>query len=56
MFETLRINLRKNVFHDLYWVPSPGLHKPDLLHTVDPGLFKNMIDWVKGLLQKHAQL
>ena len=37
-------------------VSAPDLHKPDLLHTVYLGLFKDMIDWVQAFLKKHAQL
>jgi len=42
MFETLGIDLEKNVFHGLHRVSAPGLHKPDLLHTVYLELFKHL--------------
>jgi len=56
MFETLGIDLEKNVFHGPYRVSAPGLHKPDLLHTVYLGLFKHLMDWISGFLKNHAQL
>ena len=56
MFETLGINLEKNVLHGLDRVSAPGLHKPDLLHTVYLGLFKHLMDWISGFLKKHARL
>jgi len=56
MFETLGINLEKNVFHGLHRVLAPGMHQPDLLHTVDLGLFKQLMDWLLGFLKKHAWL
>jgi len=56
MFETLGIDLEKNVFHGLHRVSAPGLHKPDLLDTVYHGLFKHSMDWISGFLKKHARL
>jgi len=56
MFETLGMDLEKNVFHGLHPVLAPGLHKPDLLHTVYLGLFKHLMHWISGFLKKHAQL
>jgi len=56
MFETLGIDLEKNVFHGLHRVSAPGLHKPELLHTVYLGLFKHLMDWISGFLKKHARL
>jgi len=56
MFETLGIDLEKNVFNGLHRVSAPGLHKPDLLHTVYLGVFKHLMDWISGFLKKHAQL
>jgi len=56
MIGTLGIDLEKNVFHGLHRVSAPGLHKPDLLHTVYLGLFKYLIDWISGFLKKHARL
>jgi len=56
MFATRRIDLEKKVFHRLYPVSAPGLHKPDLLHTVYLGLFKHLMDWILGFLKKHAGL
>ena len=56
MFETLGIDLEKNVFHGLHRVSAPSLHKLDLLHTVYLGLFKHLMDWISGFLKKHAQL
>jgi len=56
MFETRGIDLEKKVFHGLHQVSAPGLHKPDLLHTVYLGLFKHLIDWISGFLKKHARL
>jgi len=56
IFETLGIDLGKNVFPWLHRVLAPGLHKPDLLHTLYLGLFKHLMDWISGFLKKHAQL
>jgi len=56
MFETLGIDLEKNLFHGLYPVSAPGLHKPDLLDTVYLGLFKHWLDWISGFFKKHAGL
>ena len=55
IFETLCINHGKNLFHGLNLVSAPGLHKPDLLHTVYLELFKHIIDWIKSFLKKHTQ-
>jgi len=56
MFETLGIDLEKNMFHGLHRISAPGLHKPDLLHTVYLGLFKHLMHWILGSLKKHARL
>jgi len=56
MFETLGIALEKNVFQGLHRISAPGLHKPDLLHTVYLVLFKHLMDWIAGILKKHARL
>jgi len=56
MFETVGIDLEKKVFHGLHQVSAPGLHKPDLLHTVYLGLIKHLMDWISGSLKKHARL
>jgi len=56
MFETLDIDLEKNVFHGLHRVSAAGLQKPDLLHTVYLGLFKHLMDRISGFLKKHARL
>jgi len=56
MFETLGIDLEKNVFHGLHLVSAPGLHKPDLIHTVYLVLFKHLMYWISGFLKKHARL
>jgi len=44
------------MFHGLHHVSAPGLHKPDLLHTVYRELFKHMMDWISGFLKKPARL
>ena len=44
MVETLGIDLEKNMFHGLHPGSVPGLHKPDLVHTVYLGLFKHLMD------------
>jgi len=55
-FETLGIDLEKNVFHVLHGVSAPGLHKPDLLQIVYLGFFKHLMDLISGFLKKHARL
>ena len=42
-----------NVFSGLYRVNPADLHKPDLLHNIYLALFKHMLKWVEGFLQKH---
>jgi len=44
------------VFHGLHGVSAPGLHKPDLLHTVYLGLFKHLMDWIEDFLKKDGRL
>jgi len=56
MFETLGIDLEKNVFHGLHRDSAPSLHKPDLLLTIYLRLFKHLMDWILGFLKKHARL
>ena len=56
IFENLGIDLEKNVFHEPHHVLAPGLHQPDLLHTVYLGLFNHLMDLIEGFLKKHAQL
>jgi len=55
-FETLGIDLEKKVFHGLYSVSEPGLHKADSLHPVYLWLFKHLMDRISGFLKKHAWL
>jgi len=50
----MHMDLEKNVFHGLHRLSAPALHKPDLLHTVYLGLFKHLMDWISGFLNKHA--
>jgi len=52
----MHMDLEKNVFHGLHRLSVPALHKPDLLHTVYLGLFKHLMDWISGFLNKHAWL
>jgi len=56
MFETLDIDLEKNVFHGLHPVLVPGLHKTNLLHIVYLELFKHLMEWISGFLRKYASL
>jgi len=56
MFENLGHYLEKNVFHRLHCVLAPGPYKPDLLHKVYLGLFKHLMDWIKGFRKKQALL
>jgi len=44
MFENVGIDFDKNRFHMVHRVWAPGLHKPDLLHTVYLVLFKHLMD------------
>ena len=53
---TLGINIGPGIFHGLHRVSAPDLHMPDLLHTINLGLFKHMMDWIHGFLKKHARL
>ena len=45
-----------NVFTELYRVIPADLHKPDLLHNIDLGLIKDMMEWVEGFLKKQKWL
>jgi len=51
---SLGIRLGSNIVYGLNRVSASDLHKPDMLHTVDLGLFKHLIDWIQGFLQKHG--
>ena len=55
-FRYLGINLGQNIFHGLHRVSVPDLHIPDILHKVYLGLFKHMMDWIQGFLNKHGRL
>jgi len=56
MFENILFYGEKNVLHSFHNGLAPGLRKPDLLQTSFHGLFKHMMDSIKGLLIKHSQL
>jgi len=45
----------QTVFQGLMRVSTPDLHKPDMLQTIDLGLFKHMMDWTWGFLKKHVR-
>ena len=49
------MKIGRNVFTELYRVNPADLHKLDLLHNIDLGLFKHMMEWVEGFLKKHKQ-
>ena len=49
------VKIGRKVFTELYRVHPADLHKPDLLHNIYLGLFKPMIEWVKGFLKKHKR-
>jgi len=53
--ETHFIKRGQNIFQGLVRVSTPDLQKPDMLHTIYLGLFKHMMDWIPGLLKKHAR-
>ena len=44
------------IFDGLHRLSAPDLHILDLLHTIYLRLFKHMMDWIHGLLKKHAWL
>jgi len=50
------IRLGQNVFYGLNRVSPSHLHKPDMLQTVYLGLFKHLIDWIQGFLNKHGPM
>jgi len=52
--ETQGFKRAKNVFQGLVRVSTRDLHKPDMLHTIYLGVFKHMMDWIQGFLQKQA--
>jgi len=53
--ETHGMKRGQNVFQGLVGVSTHDLHKPDMLHTIYPGLFKHMMDWIQGFLKKHVR-
>jgi hypothetical protein len=53
--KTHGIKRGQKVFQGLARVSTPDLHKPDMLHAINPGLLKHMMDWIQGFLKKHAR-
>jgi len=54
-FQWFGMKIGKNVFTGLDRVSPADLHKPDLLHNIYLGLFKDMMKWVEGFLKKHKR-
>jgi len=54
-FHPLGVKIGNNVFAGLDRVNPAHLHKPDLLHNIYLGLFKQMMDWVEGFLKQPKQ-
>jgi len=50
-FQQVGVKIGNNVFAGLDRVNPPYLDKPDLLHNIYLGLFKHMMEWVKGFLK-----
>jgi len=44
------LGIGQNIFHRLVRVSASDLYKPDMLYTIYLGLFRYMIDWIKGFL------
>jgi len=53
--ETHGIKRGQMVVQRLVRVWTPDLHKPDMRQTIDLGLLKHMMDWIQGVLKKHAR-
>jgi len=53
--ETHGIKRGQMVVQPLVRVWTPDLHMPDMRQTIDLGLLKHMIDWIQGVLKKHAR-
>ena len=54
-FHQIGMKIDCNVFSGLYRVNPADLHKPDLLHNIYGGLFKHMMKWIEGFLEKHKR-
>jgi len=54
-FQRLGVNIENNVFTGLDRASPTDLHKPHSLHNIYLGLFKHMMEWVEGFLQKHKR-
>jgi len=54
-FQLVVVKIGRNVFTELYRVHPGDIHKPDLLHNIDLGLFKHMMEWVARFLKKHKR-
>ena len=54
-FQRLGMTIGNNVFTGLDRVSPADLHKLDLLHKIDLGLFKHMMECVEGFLKKHKR-
>jgi len=53
--ETHGMKRGQNIFQGPVRVSTPDLHRPDMLHTIYLGLFKQMMDWIQGFLKKHVR-
>ena len=54
-FQRLGVKIGNNVFIGLDQVSPADLHKPNLLHNIYLGLFKDMMEWVEEFLKKYKQ-
>jgi len=52
----MNLGFGQNIFHELERASASDLYKPDILHTIDLGLFKHMMDWIEAFLKKHGRL
>ena len=54
-FDMLAVNKRTYVFIGLDQAGCTDLHMVDLLHNINLGLFKHMLECVKAILQRHKR-
>ena len=52
----MNLGIGQNIFHKLDRVSASDLYKPDILHTIYLGLFKDMMDSIEAILKKHRRL
>ena len=50
------LDISQNIVHGRDQVLASDLYKPEMLHTIYLGLFKDMMDRIEGFWKKHGRL